>query len=42
MTVVTWMMERHLRAKFERLLAETEDRAGDDAAEGLAPELAEA
>jgi hypothetical protein len=37
---VTWIMERHLRAQFERLLAEAGDRADGDAADALQARLA--
>jgi hypothetical protein len=37
---VTWIMERHLRAQFERLLAEAGDRADGDAADALRARLA--
>ena len=37
---MTWIMERHLRAQLERLLAEAGDRADGDAADGLRARLA--
>lgn len=37
---MTWIMERHLRAQFERLLAEADDRTDGDAAQPLRARLA--